>query len=111
MTPEIDGESVHTVQLTDQGIVPSVLAVEAGSVIEFVNMDLAGHRIAGAGWDSGLLRSGESYRIKPAGEGVETLVDAQSSTTITLQVGPEVDEPGEPGAGPMRVYLPMVVNR
>ena len=84
LTPARSGDADHVIQITESGFVPGVLAARSGDVIEFVNVDTGEHTIrlasdvtaATAGqWDSGVLRTGESYTVVASGEGTYTYGD------------------------------------
>lgn len=111
LTPVSTGAADHVVQITESGFVPGVLAARVGDVIEFVNVDTGEHTIrsrtsevtaAAAGqWDSGLLRTGESYTVVVTGAGTHTYGDAiqpQAAGSIV------VSEAGQ------SLYLPSVMR-
>ncbi|MBE2239975.1 MAG: DNRLRE domain-containing protein [Caldilineaceae bacterium] len=80
LTPVVAEAATHTVYMTANGFDPAVLTVAPGSVVEWVNLDLAEHStVRGGGWDSGALAAGEGYKIKLASEGAFPYVDGENS--------------------------------
>ncbi|MCC9077128.1 GEVED domain-containing protein [Litorilinea aerophila] len=85
LTPAIDGEADQVIHITEAGYDLPSLTVPPGSVIEWVNLDLNSHTVsnapaqAGAAstttWDSGLLSSGESFKLRLDQEGIYTYSD------------------------------------
>ncbi|HSR33504.1 MAG TPA: hypothetical protein VLY63_23300 [Anaerolineae bacterium] len=113
LTPEIAGEPDYVVEVGPDGFEPSVLTVLPGSIVKWVNMDIADHTstsidprlarpgVAGnGGWDSGRLSSGESYMQRLVDEGTFTYADrANPANTAHIQVGGD------------RVYLPLITRQ
>ncbi len=74
LTAAVNRVADHVVQITKNGFDPAVLNVALGSVVEFVNTGAEGHTstsqsvtasdVQAAGWDSGLLLTGESYKVQ-----------------------------------------------
>ncbi|MEZ4711063.1 MAG: GEVED domain-containing protein [Caldilineaceae bacterium] len=76
LSPQITAAADFVVQITENGFEPAVLTVAPGSVVEFVNMDLADHTAAGAAWNSGVLTSGVSFKVQLDAEAVYGYSDA-----------------------------------
>ena len=93
------GAATHTVLITENGFVPAVLRVAPGSVVEWVNADLAEHTATGERWDSGALAPGERYVAAVGAAGVLSYGDAAdplSRATIIVE------------GGGFRLHLPLV---
>ena len=91
-----------TIYITANGYMPAAADVAPGSVVEFVNLDLADHSSTGGGWDSGMLAVGQSFKVKFAAEGSYGYGDAANALLqggITVAAGADIDE---------HIYLPMV---
>jgi hypothetical protein len=76
-----------------------VVRVSAGSVLEFVNVDLAEHSALGAAGDSGALRPGESYRLRLGALGTYTFADAANPLNTVVVVVENV-----------RLFLPLILR-
>jgi hypothetical protein len=66
LAPVVADAATHTVYMTARRLrAGNVGTVQPGSVVEFVNLDLAEHgaRHAGA-WDSGVLATGGRFKVK-----------------------------------------------
>ncbi|MBX3053759.1 MAG: hypothetical protein KF753_19930 [Caldilineaceae bacterium] len=121
LTPAIAGAASHTVLITAEGFDPSVLTVEPGATVEFVNMDVALHSSRSTSpapsygaeaaelkssdaWDSGLLDNGASYKRTLTSTGTYTYADAVNpAVTATIIVE-------EAAAPQINLYLPAVVR-
>jgi plastocyanin len=64
LTPNIAGTAAYTIYVTENGFEPAVLTVQPGSIVKWVNVDLAEHTATGDVWDSGVLAAGQSYQYK-----------------------------------------------
>ena len=90
LAPELSGTVDATMYITDQGFNPAVVSVEPGSIIEWVNLDLAEHTAAGSSADSGVLEPGQSFRLMLDEPGVYTVEDRANSmneATIIVEGG------------------------
>jgi plastocyanin len=107
LTLAINEPPTHTVQMTADGFEPAFLEVKPGDVIEWLNADLADHAtVRGDEWDSGILATGERFRIKLDAEGTFSYADSTNSlNTGTIVV--TTDEPEEPTVQ-NRLFLPLV---
>lgn len=103
LSPSIADAATQTVYLTANGIAPATVTVAPGTVIEFVNVDLAEHGINGNGWDSGLLATGEGYKVKVDQAGTFTYSDSTDSFTQARIV---VENSSTPAA--FGIYLPLI---
>ena len=95
LSPQITAAADATVQISESGFEPAVLTVAPGSIVEFVNMELADHTTNGAAWDSGILGSGASYKVQLDAEGVYSYGDALQpihTGTILVAQTPAVEE-------------------
>lgn len=111
LTPLISEESDQQIGITDSGFEPSVITVAPGTVIEWINAGTtvhssssitpsvsygdpaaAGLTAGSAGWDSGLLTTGESYKRQLNTEGTYIYRDSvnpdATATIIVKQVAP-----------------------
>ena len=123
LTPVIAEEADHVIEITDAGFHPSVLTVEPGAVIEWINLDTGDHSATSTspavnapgvahsgGWDSGLLVAGAGYKIRVESEGTYNYGDrTDSSVAGTLIV--VADEPGTTGGADHLTFMPVIVNR
>jgi hypothetical protein len=102
LAPEL-GAADYVIGLTAAGFEPAVSAVKPDSVVQFVNSDSIARRIVGDGFDSGLLRLGESFSIQVGAEGLvlfrETTNPAHTGTLLV-----------DPLAGQSFIYLPLVIR-
>jgi plastocyanin len=104
LTPIVAGEPDAVIAITESGFSPASMAVKPGSVVRFVNTDMAGHNVTGgANWNSGILFSGESYTVRVGESGSVVVTDSTSPTYSGLI---QID----PLAGQMRLYLPAVTR-
>jgi plastocyanin len=104
LSPTVAEAATHTVYITANGYEPALLAVPAGSVIEWVNLDLEEHSVSGAGLASGVLAPGQSFKIRLNTNGSYTFSDeANPLGGGTITVG--ADQPPPPA---LRVLLPMI---
>jgi len=88
LSPVVAEATTHTVFVTAAGFTPATLTVTPGSVIEFVNIDLTERGTVGNSWDSGLLASGQSYKVKVGQSGTFTYrdhTDAFSRGTVIVR--------------------------
>ena len=102
LAPAIAEAAAKTVYITANGYMPAALDVAPGSVVEFVNLDLADHSSTGSSWDSGMLATGRSFKVKFAAAGSYNYGDAANPLlqgAITVAPGAGIDE---------HIYLPMV---
>ncbi|MFO7632238.1 MAG: carboxypeptidase regulatory-like domain-containing protein, partial [Caldilinea sp.] len=76
LAPVVAEAATHTVYMTANGFDPAVLKVQPGSVVEWVNLDLAEHgaRHASA-WDSGVLAAGARFKARLDAAGTFTYAD------------------------------------
>ncbi len=103
LSPVVAEATTHTVFVTAAGFTPATLTVTPGSVIEFVNIDLTEHSTVGSNWDSGLLSSGQSYKVKVGQIGTFTY----SEHTDVLNRGTVVVS-GDTFERPNALFLPLV---
>jgi plastocyanin len=102
LAPAIAGTAAKTIYITANGYMPAAAEVAPGSVIEFVNLDLADHSSTGGSWDSGMLTTGQSFKVKFADAGSYSYDDAANPLlqgAVTVAEGAGIDE---------HIYLPMV---
>jgi plastocyanin len=102
LAPAIAEAAAKTIYVTANGYMPAAADVAPGSVVEFVNLDLADHSSTGSSWDSGMLATGQSFKVKFAGAGSFSFGDAANPLlqgAITVAPGAGIDE---------HIYLPMV---
>jgi plastocyanin len=102
LAPVVAGAPTRTIYITANGFVPAVTAVAPGSVIEFINLDLADHTTTGSSWDSGMLAAGQSFKVKLDAAGVYAFRNAANALhggLITVAAGA--------GSEP-HIFLPMV---
>jgi plastocyanin len=105
LAPVVAGAATHTVYMTASGFEPATLAVQPGSVVEFVNLDLAEHgaRHASA-WDSGVLATGGRFQVKLNTAGTFAYADvADALTQGVIEVAADA-----PAA--RSLYLPVVTR-
>lgn len=86
LTPEIAGAATHIVYITEHGFEPATLKVAPGSIIEWVNVDLAEHTATHATWDSGVLSAGQSYKFKLNTQGTYTYADTTHPGNVAVIV-------------------------
>ena len=102
LAPAIAEAAAKTIYITANGYLPAAADVAPGSVVEFVNLDFADHSSTGSGWDSGMLATGQSFKVKFAGVGSFSYgddADPLFQGGITVVEGAGIDE---------HLYLPMV---
>ncbi len=105
LAPVVADAATHTVYMTAGGFEPAIVAVRPGSVVEFVNLDLAEHGVRHASaWDSGILATGERFKVKLDALGTF----AYSDVTDTLTQGMIVVADDAPAA--RTLYLPVVTR-
>ena len=84
LSPEVGGEADYQVRITRNGFNPSVLRAPAGSVVEFLNVDVYEHTSTSQGtsvnagdgsWDSGDLKHLDGHRVVVGDEGVYEYFD------------------------------------
>ncbi len=115
LSPVINAAAKYVVTIGENGFEPAVLAVPAGSVVEFVNADTGAHSTvsvsangvgnavdAANAWDSGLLNSGDGYKAQFNSNGTFTYYDTQNPTN-----GGSIVVGGASG-GNVAVYLPLI---
>ena len=117
LMPVVEEEADYVISVTDSGFVPSVLHVEPGSVIRWVNVGDNAHsttmdaaQAAGlntdSGWDSGLLNSGDTFKQTLTAEGTYTYLDTENpdaEATVVVGSGPTV-----PTVPDNTIFLPIV---
>lgn len=120
LTPVIAEEAGAVVSISATGFEPAILTVEPGTVIEWTNVDdrehsasseneasAAGLNANGIVFDSGLLGSGERYKIQLNDKGTYTVFDranpANSATIVVAQA--EVTQPLQ-----NQIFLPLVTR-
>lgn len=64
LTPVINEAATQKIYITASGFQPAVTKVNAGAVVEFINLDLVDHAATGSAFDSGVLAPGASYKVK-----------------------------------------------
>jgi len=126
LTPIIDKATDHQISITDSGFEPSVITVEPNAVIEWINAGgevhsstsitpsvsfgdpaAAGLSAGSAGWDSGLLTTGESYKRQLSAEGTYTYRDsANLDATATIIV-----KQTTPVTTVVKLYLPVIAKQ
>jgi len=81
LSPAIAENATETVYITANGFAPATLTVTPGTIIEFVNVALTDHGAEGNGWDSGLLSTGQGYKVKMTETGTFTYTDPADALT------------------------------
>ena len=112
LTPEVGTTADYVVEIGPDGFEPALLTVLPGSVIEWVNLDIAEHTsistdpglagpgtLVSGGWDSGALGSGQRYSRQFNDQGTFSYAD-QANPANTGQVV----------VVSLPVYLPLVVK-
>ena len=64
LSPVINEAATQTIFITPNGYVPASATVTPNSVVEFVNIDLDEHSSTGSDWDSGMLSTGQSHKVR-----------------------------------------------
>lgn len=105
LSPVIAEAATHQVLLTTDGFQPATLNAKAGEVIEFINVDLADHGVTGSAWNSGVLGSGQSYKVKVTANGTYAYRDVTDDATQGTVV---VGEGGSVGS--QQLFLPLVTR-
>ena len=122
LTPLVTGETDEQIGITENGFEPAVLTVEPGTVIEWINAGTSVHSstsitpsvsfdgasaasaTAVGGWDSGLLTTGESYKLQLTAEGTYIYRDsANTDATATIIV-----KQTTPVTSTTKIYLPVI---
>jgi uncharacterized repeat protein (TIGR01451 family) len=116
LTPLIAESPHYVVGIDADGFTPSVLRAPRNAVIEWVNVGAAEHTAASSeplltpgtagngGWDSGVLATGASYRLRLTEAGTYTYTDAANPLhTATIVIDDSLP-------GPYGNYLPLVVQ-
>ena len=103
LSPVVAEATTHTVFVTAAGFTPATLTVTPGSVIEFVNIDLTEHGTVGSNWDSGLLTTGQSYKVKVG----QTGTFAYRNNTDVLSRGTVIVNSDTPALS-NALFLPLV---
>ena len=103
LSPAIADAATQTIAITEYGFVPPTMSVAPGSVLAFVNVDLAEHAVRGSGWDSGMLAPGATYKVRVATPGTFAYADATDALNKGVVVVAE-------GAGASRLFLPAIVR-
>ena len=117
LMPVVSEEADYVISVTDSGFVPSILTVEPGSTIQWVNVGENAHsttrdsaQAAGAssavgGWDSGLLNSGDSFKQTLTAAGTYTYTDTENpdfEATVVIGSGPTIPQ--------RAIFLPLVAK-
>ena len=89
--------------MTEDGFELAELAVRPGSSVTFVNLDLDEHTATGAGWDTGVLRPGESFTVQVETAGAFPYIDEVER----LNRGRILVDPNTPPTG-NRTWLPLI---
>ena len=123
LTPLVSEATDQQISITENGFEPSVITVEPGTVLEWINAGTAVHSstsitpsvsfddaaaagatAGSAGWDSGLLTTGESYKRQLSTEGTYLYRDsANPDATATIIV-----KASTPVVTSSKIYLPMI---
>ena len=102
LAPVVADPATQTIYITDNGFVPAAVTVAPGSVVEFVNIAFDERGSAGSGWDSGLLHTGQGFKVRLTTAGAYAYGDSAaplSQATITVAADAVLVE---------NVYLPLV---
>jgi plastocyanin len=103
LSPRVNDATTQRILITASGFSPAQVTVAPGSVVEFVNLDLADHTTTSAQWESGVLAAGDSYKVKLSSNGIFPYSDgADATSTGTITVG------NPPVGGANNIYLPVV---
>ncbi len=135
LSPVVAGEADYVIEITEDGFSPSVLTVEPGAVVEWVNMDLADHTTVADGstsaasaetgamasaWNSGLLSAGEGFTVQLDAEGAYSYEDQANGLnfgTILVRANAEDSTPEPEDGGTttlptndnqIQIFLPIV---
>lgn len=123
LTPLVSEATDQQISITENGFEPAVITVEPGTVLEWINAGTevhsstsitpsvsfddataAGVTAGSAGWDSGLLTTGESYKRQLTTEGTYIYRDsANPDATATIIV-----KASTPVVTESKIYLPMI---
>lgn len=101
LTPEIAEAAAQKIYITASGFQPASVKVNAGAVVEFINMDVADHAATGSAFDSGVLAPGASFKVKLSGGSYTYTDGASSASSAVIQVE---------GDGVTRIFLPMLAK-
>jgi plastocyanin len=117
MPPALSSAGNEVVQITEDGFLPAMLKVNAGTVVRWQNISLdtastqsvadgvTGVAVNAAAWDSGLLLSGETHTVRFDKEGTYTYVDAADpSKTAIIQIVKPASPDGE------EIFLPFMIR-
>ena len=97
--------AAYQVHITGDGYELPELAVRTGSIVEFVNLDLDEHTATGAGWDSGVLGPGESFKVLAETSGAFPYADeVERLNRGRIVVGPNAPLPGH------HIWLPLSIR-
>ena len=108
LTPAISEPADHTVFITANGFAPANLTVKPGEAVDWVNADLVEHATSAAGqWDSGLLTTGDSYKIRLTAEGTYAYAD-ESGNVGRVVVDAKPTEPDKPLGQKKALFLPII---
>ena len=107
LSPAIDEVAGQIIYITEQSFAPAVVTAKPGTVIMWVNAALDDQAISRAGgWESGLLNSGASYKIKLDAAGTYAYQDSTDPTKTGLIIVQDED-----GADlTHQVFLPLVIK-
>ncbi|RME51145.1 MAG: hypothetical protein D6790_20280, partial [Caldilineae bacterium] len=106
LTPVVNDPPDATIVMGEGGFDPDRLTVPPGTVIEWVNGDLAEHRVAAETWDSGVLWPGERFRLRLDDAGEFVYGDGENP----LHDGVVIVDPSAPPVGTRFIYLPVVAR-
>ncbi len=105
LMPEIAAAPDYTIYISANSFEPASITVAPGSVIEWVNLDLAQHTTTSNTWNSGTLNAGQSYRLQLDNPGTYTYQDSANPLTRATII---VDD--NQASGDTTVFLPLVAR-
>ena len=106
LTPAVSDPADVTVVMDEGGFEPDRLTLPPGTVVEWVNGDLAEHATVAELWDSGVLWPGEAFRLRFDETGTFTYGDGENP----LNQGEVEVDPSAPPPGTRFIYLPVVAR-
>ena len=104
LSPVIDEAATKTIFITENGYVPASATVTPNSVVEFVNIDLDEHSSTGSNWDSGMLSTGQSYKVRLTTVGIFGYGDNANQLNQGAIVVTEASTASN------RTFLPLIVR-
>ncbi len=104
LAPAVSDPPDVTMMVGEGGFAPNVLTVPPGTVVAWVNVDLAEHSVQGDAWNSGVLWPGESFRLRLDETGSFAYRDGENP----LNQGTIVVDPSAPSPGTWFIFLPSV---